>query len=157
MSKSIRLYLDQMIQKHVADTLADDVYNVVRASEFGQSRADDRAILEKAIIEHRILVTLDDHFGDWAVLPLNEHPSVIRLKVNPTTSHNILDLIGPFLHKIQAEQVANHLIILPPIRKNGYRLLSKVLPEMGFTAMLYALMVGDKERIELGWKVFSAM
>lgn len=114
MSKCIRLYLDQMIQKHVADTLTEEGHDVVRASDVGQSRADDRAILVKAISENRILITLDDHFGDWAVLPLNEHPGVIRLKVNPTTSHNILALIGPFLHKIQAEEVANHLIILAP-------------------------------------------
>src|SRR6056297_1276261 len=112
MSKPILLYLDQMIQRHVADTLADDGYNVVRASECGQSRADDRAILEKAISEHRTLVTLDDHFGDWAVLPLSEHPGVIRLKVNPTTSRNILDLLEPFLQRIQPEEVTNHLIIL---------------------------------------------
>ena len=54
MSKAIRLFLDQMIQKHVADVLAQEGYDVVRASEVGQSRADDRAILENAILEQRI-------------------------------------------------------------------------------------------------------
>jgi predicted nuclease of predicted toxin-antitoxin system len=112
MSKAIRLFLDQMIQKHVADVLAQEGYDVVRASEVGQSRADDRAILENAILEQRILITLDDHFGDWAVLPLNKHPGVIRLKVNPTTSQNILALIKPFLQRIDPEKIANHLIIL---------------------------------------------
>ena len=38
MPKAIRLYLDQMIQKHVADVLTQEGYDVVRASEIGQSR-----------------------------------------------------------------------------------------------------------------------
>lgn len=46
MSKAIRLFLDQMIQKHVADVLAQEGYDVLRASDVGQSRADDRAILK---------------------------------------------------------------------------------------------------------------
>jgi predicted nuclease of predicted toxin-antitoxin system len=54
-----------------------------------QARADDKEIVERAISENRILVTLDQHFGDWAVLPLSHHPGVVRLKVNPTTSENV--------------------------------------------------------------------
>lgn len=86
MPEAFRLYLDQMMQKYVAEMLSRDGYDVVRASEMGQSRDDDLSILEKAVSERRTLVTLDDHFGDWAVLPLDRHAGVIRLKVNPTTA-----------------------------------------------------------------------
>jgi len=112
MPEGLRLYLDQMIQKHVAQVLSRDGYDVVRASEAGQARADDRAILEKAVLERRSLVTLDDHFGDWAVLPLDKHAGVIRLKVNPTTSKNILNLLVPFLQNTTSEEMGNHLVIL---------------------------------------------
>ncbi|MFO7728295.1 MAG: DUF5615 family PIN-like protein [Desulfonatronovibrio sp.] len=84
----------------------------MRVSEYGQSRADDHEILEKAIHEQRTLITLDDHFGDWAVLPLSQHYGVIRLKVDPTTSQNILDLVIPFLKKIDPTNIVNHLVIL---------------------------------------------
>ena len=97
MPEAFRLYLDQMIQQYVAEVLAGDGYDVVQASERGQARADDRAILKKAISEGRTLITLDAHFGDWAVLPLDRHAGVVRLKVNPTTSKNILKLLRPFL------------------------------------------------------------
>jgi predicted nuclease of predicted toxin-antitoxin system len=60
--------------------LRDESYDVVRASEVGQDRADDQLILEKAISENRVLITLDDHFGDWVILPLKRHSGVIRLK-----------------------------------------------------------------------------
>ena len=76
MSKSLKLYLDQMFQVDVAQALREQGYDVLRASETGQARADDYQILEKAISEKRILITLDKHFGDWVVLPLSNHPGV---------------------------------------------------------------------------------
>lgn len=84
----------------------------MRASETGQARADDHLILEKAISEKRILITLDEHFGDWVVLPLSSHPGVIRIKVNPTTSKKVIELLSHFLQNHAAEQFKNHLVIL---------------------------------------------
>jgi predicted nuclease of predicted toxin-antitoxin system len=54
-----KLYLDQMLPLAVAQELRDKGHNVLRASEVGQARADDDEILQKAITENRILVTLD--------------------------------------------------------------------------------------------------
>ena len=69
-----RIYLDQMFHLNIATALSDEGYDVVRTSETGHARADDHQILDKAIEENRILVTLDEHFGDWVVLPLSKHP-----------------------------------------------------------------------------------
>ena len=80
--ENVRLYMDQMFQTHVAIMLRRTGYDIIRASEVGQSRADDRQILKKAINDNRILVTLDEHFGDWVVLPLHRHPGVILLWKN---------------------------------------------------------------------------
>jgi predicted nuclease of predicted toxin-antitoxin system len=57
-----------MLRLDVAQALRDEGHKVVRASEAGQARADDQQILQKAIDENRILVTLDEHFGDWVNL-----------------------------------------------------------------------------------------
>jgi len=96
--------------------LRTEGYDVLRAYETGQARADDEEILEKAISENRILITLDEHFGDWVILPLSKHPGVIRLKVNPTTSKNIIELLLPFLRLYSFDQFKNHLVILSPKR-----------------------------------------
>jgi predicted nuclease of predicted toxin-antitoxin system len=66
----------------------------------------------KAINENRMLVTLDEHFGDWVILPLSQHPGVIRIKVHPTTSERVLNLLLPFLRKHVQEQFKDHLVIL---------------------------------------------
>ena len=112
MPEGFRLYLDQMFNLDIAQALKKEGYDVIRASEIGQARADDKEILERAFSENRILVTLDQHFGDWAVLPLSQHPGVIRLKVNPTTSKNVLELLVPFLRSQSPSQFKDRLVIL---------------------------------------------
>ncbi len=111
-----RLYLDQMLRHEVAKALRDEGHDVLRATEVGQARADDQQILQKAISENRVLVTLDEHFGDWVILPLSEHSGVIRLKINPTTSKNTIKLLLPFLRLHSSDQFKNYLVILSPKR-----------------------------------------
>jgi predicted nuclease of predicted toxin-antitoxin system len=121
MREALRLYLDQMFQLEVAEALRGEGHDVVRASEVGQARADDGQILQKAIAENRILVTLDEHFGDWVILPLSKHPGVIRLKVNPTTSQNVIRLLVPFLRLHRGEEFRDCLLILSPKRSKWVR------------------------------------
>jgi predicted nuclease of predicted toxin-antitoxin system len=116
MPEPLRLYLDQMLRLDVAQALRNEGHDVIRASEVGQARADDAEILERAISENRILVTLDEHFGDWVVLPLSKHPGVIRLKIDPTTSKNAIALLIPFLRLHTSAQFRNHLVIVSPKR-----------------------------------------
>jgi len=84
------------LRLEVAEALANEGHDVLRAAEVGEDRADDSQILQTAIDETRILITLDEHFGDWVILPLRKHPGVIRLKINPTTSENAINLLLPF-------------------------------------------------------------
>ena len=112
MSEPYKLYLDQMFGLDVAQALRDQGYDVLRASETGNARADDQQILQEAIFENRILITLDEHFGDWVILPLNRHPGVIRLKVDPTASENVLNLLLPFLRLHTAHQFKDYLVII---------------------------------------------
>jgi len=110
-----------MFSVEVAQALSKGGYDLVRASDTGFARADDREILQKAISENRILITLDEHFGDWVILPLSRHPGVIRLKVHPTTSENVLKILVPFLSLHSPEQMRDHLMILSEKRVKWVR------------------------------------
>jgi len=112
MSEGYRIYLDQMFGVDVAQALRERGFDVLRASEIDQNRADDQQIPERTIKENRILITLDEHFGDWVILPLSQHPGVIRIKVRPTTSEKILNLLLPFLKRHASEQFKDYLVIL---------------------------------------------
>lgn len=112
MPDKYKLYLDQMFRVEVAQSIREQGYDVIRASETGQARSDDQQILQKAIDENRILITLDEHFGDWVILPLSQHPGVIRIKVHPTTSEKVINLLLPFLRMHTHDQFKDHLVIL---------------------------------------------
>src|SRR4030042_2116534 len=121
MPDMLKIYLYQMFQVNVAQALREQGYDVIRVSETGQARADDKQILNKAISENRILITLDEHFGDWVILPLSRHPGVIRIKVHPTTSERVLSLLLPFLRMHTQEKFMNYLVILSEMRAKWIR------------------------------------
>jgi predicted nuclease of predicted toxin-antitoxin system len=87
-------------------------HDVLCAFEAGQNTADDTEILRLAIDQDRILVTMDEHFGHWAILPLDRHPGVIRLKAHPTTTANVTKLLLPFLASVDQQELRDHLVIL---------------------------------------------
>jgi predicted nuclease of predicted toxin-antitoxin system len=116
MPEPLRLYLDQCLRIEVAQALRHEGHDVVRAAEVGQHRADDFQIIQHALSEERILVTLDEHFGNWAVLPLREHYGVIRLKIHPATHENAINILVPFLKDRIQRDFLNHLVILSPRR-----------------------------------------
>jgi predicted nuclease of predicted toxin-antitoxin system len=113
-----RLLLDQMFDNDVARELRSLGHDIARVGEIELGTASDDVILKRAIEENRILVTLDEHFGNWSILPLARHPGVIRLKVNPTTSTNVLALLLPFLKKAGDRDFRNRLAI---VRTTGVR------------------------------------
>jgi predicted nuclease of predicted toxin-antitoxin system len=107
-----RFLLDQMLGADVADALNQAGFDAVRVSELGLARSADNEILAAAIDQEQILITLDDHFGDWAVLPLKKHPGVIRVKANPATTRNILLVLLPFLKNHGTGSFKNTLTIV---------------------------------------------
>lgn len=55
---------------------------------------------------------MDEHFGDWAVLPLDKHPGVIRLKIHPPLTERLAERLLSFLRRHKQTELANRLIIL---------------------------------------------
>ncbi len=110
-----------MFRVELAEHLRALGHDVVRSSEVGLSRADDAIILAQAIANNRILVTLDGHFGDWAVLPLRAHPGVVRVKVHPTSTENGVRILGPLFAAGDPERFRNYLVIVSPRRVRWIR------------------------------------
>ena len=113
-----KFLLDQMFDRVVLSRLREFGCDVLAVSEIGMSTADDSEIVHWAIEHGRTVITLDDHFGDWSILPLAAHSGVIRLKINPTTTESALDLLLPFLSKHSDSDFINHLVI---VRQTGIR------------------------------------
>ena len=117
----MRLFLDQMFHLDLAALLRAEGHAVIHASEISQSRADDAQILELATRADSVLVTRDGDFGDWAVLPLREHPGVIRIETKPTTTEEAVSLLVPFLASARQEEFRNYLVIVSRSRVRRIR------------------------------------
>jgi predicted nuclease of predicted toxin-antitoxin system len=112
----VRLFLDQMFRVELAAGLRALGHDVIRTGEVGLSRADDADILAHAIADNRVLITLDGHFGDWAILPLRAHPGVVRVKVHPASTENIIRVLEPLLAAGEPGRFPNRLVIASPTR-----------------------------------------
>lgn len=111
MNHSNSYLIDQMFDRRILAGLREQGFDVVSVSETGMATADDAEIMQWAI---RIVVTLDEHFGDWSVLPLTNHSGVIRLKVNPATTEHTLNLLLPLLKQYSDKNFSNYLVIVRP-------------------------------------------
>ena len=117
----MRLYVDQMMRQEVTEALLEHGHDAIRAADVGEQRADDAVILETACRQNRVLITLDEHFGDWVVLPLRQHPGVIRLKVHPPSPAAVTRVLLPFLMRHSQHEFANMLVILSQKRVRWIR------------------------------------
>lgn len=126
---ALRLLLDQMIDADVAVGLRELGHDVCCVAEIGMEGADDAKILDAAIKHNRILVTLDEHFGDWAVLPLDHHPGVIRIKAVPTTTDRIQSVLFPFLRTYPERDLSDILVIVGPGGARWIRTAATSRPE----------------------------
>ena len=117
----MRFYLDQMFRAELADRLLSAGHDVVRASEIGQARADDALVLERAVREERTLITLDEHFGDWVVLPLSKHFGVVRVKAHLPSTENVAKVLLPLLANRAQTDFRNRLVIASADRTRWIR------------------------------------
>ena len=120
-----RFLLDQMLDADVAEAIRQAGFIVSQVAELGMARSADNDILAAAIARGEILITLDGHFGDWAVLPLDKHPGVIRVRVNPATTRNVLDVLLPFLDK---QGTGEHKDTLTIVSARGVRRIRTGMP-----------------------------
>lgn len=116
--RQLPLLLDQMLDEAVAGALHEIGHDVVRVSEIGLACASDAEILKRAVADGLLIITLDEHFGDWAVLELSSHPGVIRVKADPTTTNCVLAALLPFLLKSVDRDSRDQLVI---VRASGVR------------------------------------
>ncbi len=98
----IKLLLDENIGALVAEELRGDGYEA--ASIITDSPGiSDKAVLEKARKENRIIVTLDKDFGRLVFQYSQKHTGVILLRLNDESPKNIIRMLKVVLQQYQAE------------------------------------------------------
>ena len=75
--------------------------------------------MELACREERVLLTLDKHFANILLYPLNSHEGIIRIRIHPPLLSDIIEALGNFLRALDLSTLKGTLVVL---EKGGFRI-----------------------------------
>lgn len=99
----MKLLLDQGTPRSTAALLRSAGFDATHAGEIGLARARDEEILERALQEDRIVVTLDADFHAHLALSNAKGPSVIRIRIQGLRAEMLAELLQDVIHQSEVE------------------------------------------------------
>jgi len=98
----MRFLIDRCAGQFLADWLRTQGHDVVESRELGPDPGD-RALLEWAATETRILITVDTDFGELIYLENRSHAGLVRLPDVPTRERQLImrDLLTRYETELQ--------------------------------------------------------
>jgi len=103
-------------------TLRQRGQDVVHAGEIGLDREPDKAILQRARAEGRIVLTFDLDFGDLLAAGGHALPSVIVFRLQDETPTSVTSRLTRVIAERQAELSAGAIIVVEDTRYRVRRL-----------------------------------
>jgi predicted nuclease of predicted toxin-antitoxin system len=107
----VKLLLDENISPFHARELRAKGYDTLAVVEAGLSGSDE-IILEFAVREDRILVTLDADFANALRFPAEHTPGLVRLRLHPPIEHAIRDTLHRALLLLKNTELRGRLVIV---------------------------------------------
>lgn len=107
-----RILVDENIPKSVQRWLEDLGHDVVRPSDVGLKGVKDNIIIEAAIGDGRVIVTLDLDFAEIYYGSTRDKIAVVVIRIHPPTPENIKNVLSKALKKIDLGRVTKGLIII---------------------------------------------
>lgn len=118
----MRFLADAGISPRTVELLSQHGHDVVHVRTLGMDRATDRAIVERARAEARVVLTFDLDFGDILALGVRDKPSVIILRLADERSEIVNARLATLLKERSQELEAGALILVEDTRYRVRRL-----------------------------------
>lgn len=106
----MKLLLDMGLAQSTAQYLREQGYDVVHLREQGLHKMDDNAIMRKARIEGRVIITHDLGFGRILALGQNQLPSVIILRLADMRPAQVNRILTRVLNLVSQQLDAGALV-----------------------------------------------
>jgi predicted nuclease of predicted toxin-antitoxin system len=102
----MRFLIDRCAGRLIAEWLRTQGHDVVESSELGPDPGD-RVLLEWAVQESRILITIDTDFGQLVFLEGQSHSGLIRLPDVPSRERVVIikDLTERFQNELESHAI----------------------------------------------------
>ncbi|MGZ3753948.1 MAG: DUF5615 family PIN-like protein [Mucilaginibacter sp.] len=120
--RKLRFLLDMGIAQSVALWLRSMGHDATHLNDEDLYKLPDKLIIEKAIIENRIILTLDMDFGQLMALDKSKQTSVIQFRTSEFTSINIKNKLDLFFAQFK-DQLDDAFIITIEDNRIRYRKL----------------------------------
>jgi len=109
----MKFLVDQNVRFRAVLALRKTGYDIIHTSEIGLATTEDPFILNKSVVDGRVLITFDEGIGDHKETPLPaHHPGVIRLKLSPQSWQWVSKRLEQFLQTTNDEELKDKLVIL---------------------------------------------
>ena len=118
----LRFLLDMGIASRIALWLKNQGHEAIHLNDENLFRLPDKAILEKAMSENRIILTADMDFGQLLALNKSQLASVIQFRVSDFTPDNIERKLELLFEKFADQLDGNFLITIEDYRIRYRRL-----------------------------------
>ena len=118
----LRFLLDMGISSRIAPWLKNQGHEAIHLNDENLFQLPDKAILEKAVREDRIILTADMDFGQLLALNKSQQASVIQFRVSDFTPDNIESKLELLFKKFADELDGNFLITIEDYRIRYRRL-----------------------------------
>ena len=119
----MKLLLDQGLPRSAVTLLNEAGFDAVHVADIGLSKADDAEILQKALADERIVVTLDADFHMLLALGADLTPSVIRTHIEGLRAAALTKLLLTVIQETESE-----LIQGAPVTVDADRIRLRLLP-----------------------------
>jgi predicted nuclease of predicted toxin-antitoxin system len=106
----VRLLLDQGLPRSAATLLTEQGFDTVHAGDVGLASASDAAIIDRARIEGRTIVTLDADFHALIALAGASSPSVIRVREEGLKGGVLAELVAKTIGLCREELASGSVV-----------------------------------------------
>jgi predicted nuclease of predicted toxin-antitoxin system len=118
----MKLLLDQGLPRMAAELLRAFGFDTLHIGEIGYATATDAAILQLALGEQRIVVTLDADFHALLALSAAPAPSVIRIRIEGLRAQALAALIQAVIAQCEEELAQGAVVTVQDARLRVRRL-----------------------------------
>jgi predicted nuclease of predicted toxin-antitoxin system len=106
----MRFLVDECVGPVVASWLRQEQHDVFSVYEEARGMDDD-AILQKAVAENRVLLTLDKDFGEMVFREQQPHQGIVLLRLSNSRAAHRLAVVKKLL-QTHSDQLEGHFVVV---------------------------------------------
>ena len=112
----MRFLADAAISPKTVEFLVELGHEAIHVSTIGMQMAEDRALIERAVVDDTVILTFDLDFGDILALGVFDRPSVVIFRLSDERAASVNSRLAVVLAERLGDLAAGALILVEDSR-----------------------------------------